>query len=97
MMAADIGYGLLLFGGTTWALKTLHVKPSLAKNLRFFRILGIGVALWGVIYGSFFGFKLPFALINTSTDVITILIISVVIGFVTVMTGLFLSGKRISA
>ena len=94
MMAADIGYGLLLFGGTTWALKTLHVKPSLAKNLRFFRILGIGVALWGVIYGSFFGFKLPFALIDTSTDVITILIISVVIGFVTVMTGLFLSGKK---
>lgn len=36
MMAADIGYGLLLFGGTTWALKTLYVKPSLAKNLRFF-------------------------------------------------------------
>lgn len=94
MMAADIGYGLLLFGGTTWALKTLHVKPSLAKNLRFFRILGIGVALWGVIYGSFFGFKLPFALIDTSTDVITILIISVVIGFITVMTGLFLSGKK---
>ncbi len=44
-----------------------------------------------MIYGSFFGFKLPFALIDTSTDVITILVISVVIGFVTVMTGLFFS------
>ena len=94
MMAADIGYGLLLFGGTSWALKALHIKPNLAKNLRFFRILGIGVALWGVIYGSFFGFKLPFAIVDTSTDVITILIMSVVIGFITVMTGLYLSGAK---
>ena len=94
MMAADIGYGLLLFGGTSWALKALHIKPNLAKNLRFFRILGVGVALWGVIYGSFFGFKLPFAIVDTSTDVITILIMSVVIGFITVMTGLYLSGVK---
>ena len=94
MMAADIGYGLLLFGGTSWALKALHIKPNLAKNLRFFRILGVGVALWGVIYGSFFGFKLPFAVVDTSTDVITILIMSVVIGFITVMTGLYLSGTK---
>ena len=94
MMAADIGYGLLLFGGTSWTLKALHIKPNLAKNLRFFRILGVGVALWGVIYGSFFGFKLPFAIVDTSTDVITILIMSVVIGFITVMTGLYLSGTK---
>ena len=94
MMAADIGYGLLLFGGTSWALKALYIKPNLAKNLRFFRILGVGVALWGVIYGSFFGFKLPFAIVDTSTDVITILIMSVVIGFITVMTGLYLSGAK---
>ena len=94
MMAADIGYGLLLFGGTSWALKALHIKLNLAKNLRFFRILGVGVALWGVIYGSFFGFKLPFAIVDTSTDVITILIMSVVIGFITVMTGLYLSGVK---
>ena len=94
MMAADIGYGLLLFGGTSWALKALHIKPNLVKNLRFFRILGVGVALWGVIYGSFFGFKLPFAIVDTSTDVITILIMSVVIGFITVMTGLYLSGAK---
>ena len=94
MMAADIGYGLLLFGGTSWALKALHIKSNLAKNLRFFRILGVGVALWGVIYGSFFGFKLPFAIVDTSTDVITILIMSVVIGFITVMTGLYLSGAK---
>lgn len=94
MMVADIGYGLLLFVGTSLALHVLHVKPGLAKNLRFFRLLGVAVIIWGLVYGSFFGFELPFALISTSSDAMTILVISVVFGFVTVLAGLFLSGLK---
>ena len=94
MMVADIGYGLLLFLGTSLALHFLHVKPGLAKNLRFFRLLGVAVIIWGLVYGSFFGFELPFALISTSSDAMTILVISVVFGFVTVLAGLFLSGLK---
>ena len=94
MMVADIGYGLLLFVGTSLALQFLHVKSGLAKNLRFFRLLGVAVIIWGLVYGSFFGFELPFALISTSSDAMTILVISVVFGFVTVLAGLFLSGLK---
>ena len=94
MMVADIGYGLLLFVGTSLALHFLHVKSGLAKNLRFFRLLGVAVTIWGLVYGSFFGFELPFALISTSSDAMTILVISVVFGFVTVLAGLFLSGLK---
>lgn len=94
MMVADIGYGLLLFVGTSLALRFLHVKPGLAKNLRFFRLLGVAVIIWGLVYGSFFGFELPFALISTSSDAMMILVISVVFGFVTVLAGLFLSGLK---
>lgn len=94
MMVADIGYGLLLFVGTSLALHFLHVKAGLAKNLRFFRLLGVAVIIWGLVYGSFFGFELPFALISTSSDAMTILVISVVFGFVTVLAGLFLSGLK---
>lgn len=94
MMVADIGYGLLLFVGTSLALHFLHVKSGLAKNLRFFRLLGVAVIIWGLVYGSFFGFELPFALISTSSDAMTILVISVVFGFVTVLAGLFLSGLK---
>ena len=94
MMVADIGYGLLLFLGTSLALHFLHVKSGLAKNLRFFRLLGVAVIIWGLVYGSFFGFELPFALISTSSDAMTILVISVVFGFVTVLAGLFLSGLK---
>lgn len=94
MMVADIGYGLLLFVGTSLALHFLHVKSGLAKNLRFFRLLGVAVIIWGLVYGSFFGFELPIALISTSSDAMTILVISVVFGFVTVLAGLFLSGLK---
>ena len=94
MMVTDIGYGLLLFVGTSLALHFLHVKSGLAKNLRFFRLLGVAVIIWGLVYGSFFGFELPFALISTSSDAMTILVISVVFGFVTVLAGLFLSGLK---
>ena len=94
MMVADIGYGLLLFVGTSLALQFLHVKSGLAKNLRFFRLLGVAVIIWGLVYGSFFGFEPPFALISTSSDAMTILVISVVFGFVTVLAGLFLSGLK---
>ena len=94
MMVADIGYGLLLLLGTSLALRFFYIKPGLAKNLRFFRLLGVAVIIWGVIYGSFFGFQLPFALINTSSDAMTILVISVIFGFITVLAGLFLSGVK---
>ena len=50
MMVADIGYGLLLTVATGFALKAFKLKPSTAKNLRFFSLLGISVALWGVVY-----------------------------------------------
>lgn len=94
MMVADIGYGLLLTLATGFALKAFKLKPSTAKNLRFFSLLGISVALWGVVYGSFFGFEMPFALISTTSNAMTILILSVVFGFVTVLVGLFLGGMK---
>ena len=94
MMVADIGYGLLLFVATSLALRFFYVKQDLAKSLRFFRLLGVAVMIWGLVYGSFLGFELPFALISTSTDIMTILVISVIFGFMTILAGLWLSGTK---
>lgn len=94
MMVADMGYGLLLFLGTSLVLRFLQVKDGLAKNLRFFRLLSVSVILWGLIYGSFFGFELPFALLSTSRDIMPILVISVIFGFITILVGLWLSGQE---
>ena len=47
--------------------------------------------IWGLIYGSIFGFSLPFHLLSTSDDVITILILSVVLGLIHILVALGLT------
>ena len=93
MMVADIGYGLLLTLATGFALKAFQLQPSAAKPSIFLPLRNLGSPL-GVVYGSFFGFEMPFALISTTTNAVTILILSVVFGFITVLVGLFLGGMK---
>lgn len=88
MMAADFGYGLILWIATFGALKFLNFNPSMKKNLKFFHLLSYPTMLWGLIYGSFFGTELPFVLLSTTDDVITILILSVIFGVIQIFLGL---------
>lgn len=53
MMVADLGYGLLLGLVASLALKLGNLDFKKRRFLKFFRILGVAVALWGLIYGSF--------------------------------------------
>ncbi|NMA91178.1 MAG: V-type ATP synthase subunit I [Amphibacillus sp.] len=91
MMVADMGYGLILWLATFLALKLFNFDPSMRKNLRFFHILSYPTIIWGLIYGSFLGFELPFVLLSTSDDVITILILSVVFGLIHILVALGLT------
>ncbi|NMB18946.1 MAG: V-type ATP synthase subunit I [Erysipelothrix sp.] len=91
MMVADLGYGLLLWLATIVALKLFNFEPSMKKNLKFFHILSYPTIVWGLIYGSFFGFELPFVLLSTTDDVITILILSVVFGLIHIFVALGLN------
>ncbi|WP_440895557.1 V-type ATP synthase subunit I [Amphibacillus sp. Q70] len=88
MMGADLGYGLILWIATFGALKFLNFNPSMKKSLKFFHLLSYPTMLWGLIYGSFFGTELPFVLLSTTDDVITILILSVIFGVVQIFLGL---------
>ena len=92
MMVADLGYGLLLFTATFLALRYFHLSRGTTRFAKFLNILGVAVSLWGLVYGSFFGYTLPIVLISTTTDVMTILGLSVAFGFVTVVVGLLLGG-----
>ncbi|QEY06437.1 V-type ATP synthase subunit I [Streptococcus ratti] len=92
MMVADLGYGLLLFTVTFLVLRYFHLSKGTARFAKFLNILGVSVSLWGLIYGSFFGYTLPVVLISTTTDVMTILALSVAFGFMTVVVGLLLGG-----
>ncbi|MDD2212994.1 MAG: V-type ATP synthase subunit I [Oscillospiraceae bacterium] len=88
MMVADLGYGLVLLITTLLARWLLRPAPSLRKNLDFFYYLSFPIMAWGLVYGSFFGLSLPWALLSPTRDIIPILILSLILGWIQLMTGL---------
>lgn len=92
MMSADAGYGLVLFIATLFGLKFFNLNKGTARFIRFFHLLSYSVIVWGLIYGSFFGATLPIQLLSTTDDVITILLLSVVFGFIQMVYGLIING-----
>ena len=90
MMAADLGYGALLWLGTFLLLKLFHFDKGMRRNLKFFHLLSYSVMLWGIVFGSAFGADLPFQPLSLSNDLITIMILSIIFGVVQIMVGLSL-------
>lgn len=89
MMVADAGYGLLMLIGTLCALKLFNFDDGMKKMIKFFMYLSFPTIVFGLIYGSFFGDLLPIkGLIDTNTDVMTILAMSVVFGAIQIVFGL---------
>ncbi|WP_206912096.1 V/A-type H+/Na+-transporting ATPase subunit I [Enterococcus sp. DIV0840] len=105
MMVADIGYGLLMLFGALLALKLLVLPRGMKRFADFFLILSFPTIIWGFIYGSFFGaalpevvfgIHLPFPILSTTEDVNTILILSVIFGFIQMLTGLMVNGIELT-
>ncbi|MGM0125092.1 V/A-type H+/Na+-transporting ATPase subunit I [Enterococcus sp. AZ194] len=103
MMVADIGYGLVMLLGTVLAQKLTVLPRGTARFVKFFQILAIPTILWGFIYSSFFGMSLPnkvlgiplpFPILSTTDDMQTILLLSVLFGFIQILVGLFVAGKE---
>ena len=90
MMAADLGYGALLWLGTFIMLKFFHFDKGMNCNLKFFHLLSYPVMIWGIIFGSAFGADLPFQPLSLSKDLITIMILSIIFGVIQIMVGLSL-------
>ena len=90
MMAADLGYGVLLWLGTFIMLKFFHFDKGMNRNLKFFHLLSYPVMIWGIIFGSAFGADLPFQPLSLSKDLITIMILSIIFGVIQIMVGLSL-------
>lgn len=93
MMVADFGYGLIMLVATLIAKRFFVFKRSMTRFVNFFFILSFPTMIWGLIYGSFFGASLPkpFPLLSTTEDVNTILLMSVVFGFIQIMFGLIVN------
>ena len=92
MMVADIGYGLLVLIGAFVALKYLKLSDSMKDFAKFFFYLSFPTIFFGFVYGSFFGdaIKMPFQLIDTNKDVMTIVVLSLALGVIQIFFGLFI-------
>lgn len=89
MMAADIGYGLILMIVTGVALKFFNLKEGMRNFMRFFFILSFSVIGWGVIYGSFLGGLIPLPhLIDMNSEFMLLLGLSLALGAVHLFFGM---------
>lgn len=82
MMSADLGYGILLWLATFIAIKQFELSASMRSAMKMFNQMAVGTMIFGLIFGSFFGFDLPFKLLDLTNDVIVVMGISVFIGIV---------------
>lgn len=87
MMSADLGYGLLLWLGTWYALKNFELSKGMKTSLSMFNQLSYGTMVFGLIFGSFMGMDLPFRVINLTENVITVMAISVALGIIHMLLG----------
>lgn len=91
MMTADAGYGLLGLIAIFIGLKFFNLSSSMKKNLEFFGQLMIGTTIAGFFFGSFFGFELPFKVMSLGDQLLEIMVLSMGIGLVHLILGLFLN------
>lgn len=90
MMVADFGYGLLLFLAIFAAKRLFYFEPGLKRSLNFFQLCAIPTMMWGLLYGSLFGFEMPLQVLSSQSDITEILLISVVFGFIQIFFALIL-------
>jgi V/A-type H+-transporting ATPase subunit I len=93
MMMADLGYGIVMFIAAGLALMKFNLDAGQKKFAEFFFVLSIPTAIAGIIYGSFFGDLIKFkSLLNPAEDLMTILVISIVMGVIQIYFGLGVRG-----
>ena len=88
-MLGDLGYGLILFIGTILLRKFKDLPESTDKMVRLFTRVGLSGCVFGLIFGSFFGGIIPLpGLIDTQKDFNTLMVISLIIGGISLFTAL---------
>ncbi|MCD8500961.1 MAG: V-type ATP synthase subunit I [Bacillaceae bacterium] len=93
MMSADVGYGLILFGVTLFAIKAFNFEGSTGRFIRFLHINSYATIAFGLFFGSLFGAELPFKVFSLQEDIMAVMGMSVVFGLIHLIYGLFINGK----
>ncbi len=85
---SDAGYGIILSLLSFYLYKK---KAKTQQSKRFFRLLsylGVSTAIVGIFLGSFFGFNLPFKILDIMKSPFSFLLFCFFLGFVQVIIGL---------
>jgi V/A-type H+-transporting ATPase subunit I len=95
IMFGDIGYGVLLFVITAAILLFKRPKNGTKNMMALFLMGGISAALWGIVFGSFFGTTLfesitP-AIIDPMEDAVWFLAMSLYLGVFQILVGTLLN------
>ena len=96
MMMGDVGYGILMIIGGIIAKKIMKPKGGTLKLINIILYSGIPTIIWGIIFGSYFGFNLKedFGLsfvwyaFSPMDNPIMMLLVSIIVGALHLMTGL---------
>jgi V/A-type H+-transporting ATPase subunit I len=77
--------------GTFLVLKYFNLKEKTKAFIKFFYYLSFSVLIWGFLYGSIFGGIIPLkGVFEPATDYNTLLILSIIFGFIQIYYGLAL-------
>jgi len=89
MMMGDVGYGVVMLIGGILFLKIYKPKGMLKQIGKIIAYSSITTVLFGVLYGSYFGFELFKPLfVNPVEDPLTVLIFSFGVGLLHIVSGL---------
>jgi V/A-type H+-transporting ATPase subunit I len=92
----DAGYGLILAIGTFLAIKIFKIPREKQRLLRLLCYGGIVTFFIGALYGGWFGIEMKFLpgfltniqVINPLEDVMTVLGVAAILGFIQILTGI---------
>ncbi|WP_160317210.1 V-type ATP synthase subunit I [Oxobacter pfennigii] len=90
MMAADIGYGIVLLLATAFALKFMELEGDARKIIKLLLYVSFPTIFFGWVFGGFFGNALPVKplWVNPLDEPMTVLYSSIALGLVHLFTGL---------
>jgi len=90
MMMGDVGYGFVIFLFSFLYIKIKKPKNTTSRLIKIFLYSGLATVLWGVAYGSYFGFTVRPNLIEPMNDPLQMLTVSFIIGGLHIITGILL-------
>ncbi len=91
MMLSDAGYGIILAAGAAFVyFRTRSSEGKGSSLLALLAISGISTIIWGLLFGGFMGFDLPFYVIKPLEQPILVLGLSLLLGIIQILYGMTL-------